>query len=290
MATLSLSIGSWLSEFGRAFIEHLKEEIKVGDIGEEINKGILQWQHYINVGNNKFLITDAVIVSWIAIALIIILFISMRGKDTIRPNKAQVIMWALVDLIVNTCMSFGMNRKEAEVVAPMAGTFGIVIAGCNVISTFKISPPAKNIAFPITLGLIAIVYVIGVSIRFVGLKGFWASMIHPMPGMLPFKILDFVIKPVSLALRLFGNVFGAFVFMEFLYIIVPAIVPGVFGLWFDIADGILQAVVFSYLTMSYIGEIVEVGHEHNENPHPKKKKSKSKDIPAESVASTSAVS
>ena len=91
-----------------------------------------------------------------------------------------------------------------------------------------------------------------------------------MPAMLPFKILDFLIKPVSLSLRLFGNVFGAFVFMEFLYIIVPVVLPGIFGIWFDIADGLLQAVVFSYLTMSYIGEIVEIGHEHNNNPPPKK--------------------
>jgi len=133
-----LSIGSWLAEFGRSFVEHLKEEIKVGDIGEEINKGILQWQHYFKIKDVDFLITDAVIVSWIAIVLVLVLFICMRGKNTIRPNKAQVVMWALVDLVVNTCMSFGMNRKEAEVVAPMAGTFGIVIAGCNVISTFKI--------------------------------------------------------------------------------------------------------------------------------------------------------
>ena len=52
--------------------------------------------------------------------------------------------------------------------------------------------------------------------------------------------------------------------LEFLYIIVPVVLPGLFGLWFDLADGVLQAIIFSYLTMSYIGEIVEVGHELQE--------------------------
>lgn len=251
---------TWFERFWDAFVEKLIEEIKIGNIGETINEGILQWKKYFQIGDLSLVITDAIIVMWIATILAFILVKVMTGKQTLRPNKKQTIMWMLTDLIVNTGMGFGMNRKEAEHVAPMVGTFGIVIAGCNVISVFKISPPAKNIAFPVAMAVFAILYVIAVSIRFVGFKGFWASLTSPMKMLLPFKILDFIIKPVSLSLRLFGNVFGAFVFMEFLYIIVPVILPGLFGLWFDLADGILQAVVFSYLTMSYIGEIVEAGH------------------------------
>ena len=38
---------------------------------------------------------------------------------------------------------------------------------------------------------------------------------------------------------------------------IPVIIPGILSIWFDIADGVLQAVVFTYLTTSYIGEIVE---------------------------------
>jgi F-type H+-transporting ATPase subunit a len=188
-------------------------------------------------------------------------------------------------------MEFGMNRDEAEKVLPMIGTFGIVIGGCNIISFLKISPPAKNIAFPAAMAIIAIIFVIVTSIRFIGFKGFWVYMTQPMAGLLPFKILDFVIKPMSLALRLFGNVFGAFVFMEFLSIVAPIIVPGLFGLWFDLADGILQAIIFAYLTMSYIGEIVEVGHEYKEHPEEfakkkkeKKSKKNAKTVTADAVA------
>jgi hypothetical protein len=102
--------------------------------------------------------------------------------------------------------------------------------------------------------------------------------------MLPFMLLDYVIKPLSLALRLFGNVFAAFVFMEFLSISLPVIVPGIVGLWFDIIDGVIQAVVFAYLTMSYIGENLETYNEYIEHPeeHQKKKKSKKRRMPLES--------
>ena len=280
MYNASLFIEPWISEFLSAFGKKFVEEWGIGDIGTEIREGIMQWQHtFFNIGNIPFILTDAIIVTWIAVILVIILTRSMVGKDGIRPNKRQTALYMLVDLMIGVCMGFGMKRDEAERVIPMIGTFGLVIAGCNVISFFKIAPPAKNIAFPAALAVTAIVYVIYISIRLVGFKGFWLSLTTPMKAMLPFKILDFIIKPVSLALRLFGNVFGSSVFMEFLSIIVPIILPAAFGLWFDIADGLLQAVVFSYLTMSYIGEICEVAHEYEEHPEnfakPKKaKKSK----------------
>ena len=184
-------------------------------------------------------------------------------------------MWVLVDLILDTCAGFGMTREQGERIAPMIMSIGAVIMGCNVISVFKISPPAKNIAFPTAMALVAIVYVLVMSIKFVGIKGFVKYMTNPMPALLPFKLLDFIIKPISLTLRLFGNVFGAFVFMEFLYIVIPAIIPGLFGLWFDIIDGMIQAIVFAYLTMSYIGEIVEAAHEP-EDLEKKEKKLKKK--------------
>ena len=274
---LLLSVSSWFSEFGKSFCDSFVDEIKVGDIGEDINEGIMQWKQSFRLGSVKLMLTDAIIVTWIAVLIAAVIFGLMARKATIRPGGRQNVLEALVGLIISVGMSFGMTRKEAEHVTPMIGTMCIMIMSCNVISAFKISPPAKNIAFPIALALFAITYVIYASIRFVGVKGFWASLTSPMPGLLPFKILDYIIKPVSLSLRLFGNVFGAFVFMEFLYIVIPFVVPGLFGLWFDIADGILQAVVFSYLTMSYIGEAVEVGHEYWENAGESGKKKKEKE-------------
>ena len=276
MFQVALSAGTWFSEFWQAFCTKFAEAFKPGDIGEEISEGILQVQHYFDVGDYKLLLTDAIIVTWIAVIAAVLVFGLMVGKQTIHPNKKQTLLWMIVELIIGAAMSFGMTKKEAEEVAPMIMTIGLVITGCNCISFLKFAPPAKNIAFPVGCAVVAILYVIIISIKFIGLKGFWVSLTTPLKAMLPFKLLDFVIKPTSLALRLFGNIFGSFVFMEFMSIVMPAVVPGIIGLWFDLADGLLQAVIFSYLTMSYIGEIVEIGHEFKEHPEefkkPKKKK------------------
>ena len=271
--------GSWLSEFFAAFAEKFAERFSSNkDIGAEISEAIMQVQMYFNVGDYKLLITDAIIVTWIAAVAILIVVGILAGKPSkdLKLTKGQALLVSLTELVITTAMSFGMNRKQAEEVAPMIMTFGIVITACNSISYLHLPPPAKNIAFAIGCALTAIIYVIVMTFKFVGAKGFWVTLTTPIPIMIPFKLLDYVVKPLSLSLRLFGNVFAAFIFMEFLSISVPLILPGVAGLWFDIIDGIIQAVVFSYLTMSYIGENVETVNEYNEHPeeHEKKKKTK----------------
>lgn len=285
MMTGLVIIASWLSEFFSSFGKQFVDRLKPGDIGEEINEAIMQVQMYFKLGDYKLLITDAVIVTWIAVIAVVIVFRCMVGKPTLKLNKRQTLLVSLVELIITTGMSFGMKRKEAETVAPMIMTFGLVITACNAISFLKVPPPAKNVAFPIGCAITAIIYVIVMTFKFVGAKGFWLTLTQPISIMLPFKLLDYVVKPLSLALRLFGNVFAAFVFMEFISICIPCILPGVLGLWFDIMDGIIQAIVFAYLTMSYIGENVETVHEYNEHPedHQKKKKSK-KSKKSEAVA------
>ncbi|MCR4558298.1 MAG: F0F1 ATP synthase subunit A [Saccharofermentans sp.] len=277
-----IMIASWLSEFFAAFAEKFVERFDIGNknIGAEISEAIMQIQMYFKVGDYKLLITDAVIVTWVAVLIFIIIITLLVGKPSkdLKLTAGQALLVSLTELVITTAMSFGMNRKQAEEVAPMIMTFGIVITACNSISYFHLPPPAKNIAFAIGCAITAIIYVIVMTFKFVGAKGFWITLTTPIAIMIPFKLLDYVVKPLSLSLRLFGNVFAAYIFMEFLSISVPLILPGVAGLWFDIIDGIIQAVVFSYLTMSYIGENVETVNEYNEHPeeHEKKKKKSKK--------------
>ena len=240
--------GSWLSEFFAAFAEKFAERFSSNkDIGAEISEAIMQVQMYFNVGDYKLLITDAIIVTWVAVIAILIVVGILTGKPSkdLKLTKGQALLVSLTELVITTAMSFGMNRKQAEEVTPMIMTFGLVITACNSISYLHLPPPAKNIAFAIGCALAAIIYVIVMTFKFVGAKGFWITLTTPIPIMIPFKLLDYVVKPLSLSLRLFGNVFAAFIFMEFLSISVPLILPGVAGLWFDIIDGIIQAVVFS---------------------------------------------
>ena len=272
-------VSTWFFEFWAAFVEQFIERLfGHKDIGAEISEAIMQVQLSFAAGDYSIIITDAVIVTWIAVVIMLIVIALLLGKPSKdhKLTKGQTLLVSLTELIIKTAMGFGMNRKQAEEVAPMVMTFGLVLIACNSISYFHLPPPAKNVAFPVGCAIVAIIYVIVMTFKFIGIKGFWISLTQPVAIMLPFRLLDYVIKPLSLALRLFGNVFAAYVFMEFLSISLPVIVPGIVGLWFDIIDGLIQAVVFAYLTMSYIGENLETYNEYMEHPeeHQKKKKSK----------------
>jgi F-type H+-transporting ATPase subunit a len=75
--------------------------------------------------------------------------------------------------------------------------------------------------------------------------------------MLPFNIMEYAIKPMSLCLRLFGNILGAYIIMLLIESVAPIAFPPLAGLYFDLFDGLIQAVVFAFLSTIYIAEAIE---------------------------------
>ncbi len=73
----------------------------------------------------------------------------------------------------------------------------------------------------------------------------------------PLNVLELAIKPLSLCMRLFGNILGAFIIMELLKMVIPAVIPLAASMYFDIFDAFLQAYVFVFLTSLYIQEAIE---------------------------------
>ena len=72
--------------------------------------------------------------------------------------------------------------------------------------------------------------------------------------MVPINLMEIIIRPLALCMRLFGNVLGAYIIMEIIKYLVPAVVPAVFSVYFDLFDGIIQTVVFVFLTAMFAGE------------------------------------
>lgn len=192
-----------------------------------------------------------------AILAVLLLALWLGRRPAMRPGKAQALAESLFGGIEQLCLSSGMNRAQAARVIPFVTAVGGLIIFSNLSALLSLRPAAVNPSFPIALALIALFFVIFMGIRLVGLRGFWDSLLQPSGVLLPFKLLDYLIKPISLAFRLFGNVFGAYILMTFVELLVPIFLPSVLALWFDIGDGIIQGVVFAYLTINYIGEIVE---------------------------------
>ena len=75
--------------------------------------------------------------------------------------------------------------------------------------------------------------------------------------MTPINILELFTRPLSLCMRLFGNVLGAFAVMKLIEAVLPVGLPVIFGVYFDVFDGLIQAYVFVFLTGLFISEQLE---------------------------------
>lgn len=98
----------------------------------------------------------------------------------------------------------------------------------------------------IALALMSIVLIEISGIRAKGMKGWIKSFTQPVAVVTPINILEVFTRPLSLCMRLFGNVIGAFVIMEMIKMVVPVFIPTVFSLYFDFFDGFIQAYVFVF--------------------------------------------
>jgi F-type H+-transporting ATPase subunit a len=72
--------------------------------------------------------------------------------------------------------------------------------------------------------------------------------------MLPFNLMEYLIRPTSLCLRLFGNILGGFIIMRLVESVVPFFLPPLLSLYFDFLDGLIQALVFTFLTVLFVAE------------------------------------
>ena len=199
---------------------------------------------------------ESVVVSWIITAVLIVLSIYFTRNLKVRNiSKRQ----AVAELIVTKLMGIveSMIGEKGKGYVPYLTTVLIYIGFSNVFGLFGFKPPTKDLNVTIALALMSIILVEAAGFYHLGIKKWFHKFIEPVPIMAPFNILDLVTRPLSLCMRLFGNVLGAFVIMELLKLVVPVIIPSVFSCYFDIFDGLLQAYVFVFLTSLYIAEEIE---------------------------------
>ena len=201
-------------------------------------------------------VSESVVVTWIAMAvLIVIAFLLGRNLKVRNPGKRQQIA-ELIVLKLDAFTKKTLGEEATEYSTYMAVVL-LFICFVNLIGVFGFKPPTKDLNVPAALALMSIVLVEVAGIRAHGTGGWLKGFAKPMAILTPINILEIFIRPLSLCMRLFGNVLGAFVIMELVKLVVPVGVPAILSLYFDVFDGLIQAYVFVFLTSLYISEAVE---------------------------------
>ncbi|CDF02928.1 MAG: F0F1 ATP synthase subunit A [Ruminococcus sp.] len=200
-------------------------------------------------------VPESCVITWVIMAVLVILCkIFVRNLKTV-PTGAQLLIEMLITWLNNFFVDI-MGQKGKKYL-PFLETLIIYIGVSNVIGLFGLRPPTKDLNVTAGLAIMSIIYIQYCGIKENGVKRWLRSFKEPMPLLLPINIMELIIKPLSLCMRLFGNVLGAFVIMELVKLCIPVGVPLILSLYFDVFDGLIQAYVFVFLTSLFMAEAME---------------------------------
>ena len=201
-------------------------------------------------------VAESTVISWVIMAIIMILTLVLtRNMKVENPGKLQVGVEYVVESLQNIVR--GIVGHEGERYVPYLATVLVFLGISNVFAVTGMKPPTKDLNVSAAVALMSIVLVQIASIRQNRVKGWLKGFTKPIAVVTPINIMELAIRPLSLCMRLFGNVLGAFVVMKLLEHLVPVILPAVFSLYFDFFDGLIQAYVFVFLTGLLIKEAIE---------------------------------
>ena len=201
-------------------------------------------------------VMESVVVTWIIMAIMMVAsLILVHGLKVRNISKKQAALESGMSFIYD--FFEGLLGKEGKAYIPYLITVVIYIGIANMIGLLGFKSPTKDLNVTVSLAVMSIVLVEVAGIRKKGVKGWIKSFAEPIAIIAPINVLELFIRPLSLCMRLFGNVLGAIVVMALIKHLLPLIVPLPFSFYFDIFDGVIQAYVFVFLTSLYIKEAIE---------------------------------
>lgn len=207
-----------------------------------------------NFGTFTFNITTSVITQWVVILILGIGSFLLTRNFKLKPSKQQ----AALEKIYQTIYDFIENVMGSvySSFVPYIGTLMIYLLILNFFGIIGIKPPTQDLSVTIAFAIITFLVVNINAIKKNGMLGYAKGYVHPFAFMLPINIMEKIVLPVSLALRLFGNMIAATIVLDLLYTKLGAIsifaqigLPVFAHVYFDLFDGTIQMLVFSMLTM-----------------------------------------
>lgn len=148
-----------------------------------------------------------------------------------------------------------MIGRPYRKVAPYITTLAIFLFVANISGLFGLTPPTASVSVTLTLGIMTFVIVQFTGIKSQGILGYLKGYVDPNPLFLPINLIGELATPISLGLRLFGNILSGAVIMGLVYSILGWMAVGVapaLHCYFDIFSGFIQTLVFCTLTTVFI--------------------------------------
>lgn len=202
------------------------------------------------------------IMTWIAMALVLLFAWACTKNLNVRsPGKGQATFEMLWDFLGGQVYG-NLGQKLGNAMLPIIVTFFIYIAFSNLLGLVPTlsSPTAdKNTTFGLALIVVLLIHYHGIKANGVG--GHVGHYFKPFKPFVILHLIEEVARPVTLAFRLYGNIFAGEVLIAVLLgllsigsYVFGGFIPSVIWLAFSTFVGFVQAFVFSMLTIAYVSQ------------------------------------
>ena len=224
-------------------------------------------------------ISSTLLTMWIVMALVIVGSVLMVRRNELIPGRAQNIFEAFYEFLSDFGM--GIAGPAARPYIPLFAAFFLLILFSNWIGLVppvgriqELRAPSSDVNITLGLALVAFIVFEAEGFRKLGVRGYLgkffplyefkngiaAGGIALFVGLVEL-MLEFV-KPITLSMRLFGNIYGGEVALGVMTALTIAFIPvGLIGL--EVMLNAIQALIFSVLTLMFIVLAIE-SHEHEE--------------------------
>jgi F-type H+-transporting ATPase subunit a len=244
----------------------------------------IQAEKIFSIGN--FPVTNSLILS-VIVLVVLGLFVTILSRHyRLVPGFVQSGVEMILEVIMDFMDSILGHREMTEKYLPLVGTIFFfvlfsnwsgLIPGLSALEIKEISEAGHEIAVPIlrapssdlnftlALGIISVIMVNVLGVAAIGLSNHLGKFFNfSDPIMFFVGILELIsefVKMISLAFRLFGNVFAGEVLLMVVGSLAPYVIPMPFVLM-EIFVGFIQALIFSVLTLVFINMATEVHGSH----------------------------
>ncbi|MDD8030499.1 MAG: F0F1 ATP synthase subunit A [Acidobacteriota bacterium] len=218
----------------------------------------------LEVKDPKHLIPDYLVMTIIvAVVLSVVLGLAGRRRQIV-PGKGQVVIESLIDFFENTILE--TIGEEGRKYLPVIATVGLFVLTANLLGLIPgFMSPTSKLNVTVGCALVVWLYYHWQGIKTQGLLGYLKQFTgaNPFlaPLLLPIEIISHLARPVSLSMRLFGNIFSE----ELLILVIASIIPFLLPLPFmaiAIFTAVIQAYVFVLLSCIYLAGAVASEEEH----------------------------
>lgn len=227
------------------------------------------------------LISETLVVSWIVMILITVFCIWLtRDLKVEHISKRQAAAEMLVELADRFVVG-NMGEKFRYMIPFVAALFTTSVVS-NLISLIGLRSPTTDLSTEAAWAVVVFVMITGQKIKAGGIGGYLKGFTEPIPVLTPFNILSELATPISMACRHFGNILSGVVISSLVYGalavassalfgMLPGLLgdvlaqipflsvglPAILSVYFDWFSGLMQAFIFSMLTVMYIANAAE---------------------------------